>query len=159
VDSFFARRFGKKLAEEMISAMIHGIYSGDTRRLSIRAVFPGLWDAEKQWGSVILSMLFGRFGRKSAYKEKVESDMRLCEGIKGEVGAIDGELVRRMEEASVWGLKGGLEVLTEGLADWARREGVAFRMGKEGEVRGVQRTEEGWLVRNFLIPLPLRLKG
>ncbi|KAI5481922.1 protoporphyrinogen oxidase [Pseudohyphozyma bogoriensis] len=50
IDAFFSRRFGAKLGEELASAMVHGIYSGDSRRLSIRACFPGLWEAEREWG-------------------------------------------------------------------------------------------------------------
>lgn len=57
VDSFVSRRFGKGLAENLVSAVIHGIYAGDTRKLSVRAVLPFLWDAERIHGSVLRSML------------------------------------------------------------------------------------------------------
>ncbi|GAK68420.1 DUF185-domain-containing protein [Moesziomyces antarcticus] len=57
VDSFVSRRFGKGVAENLVSAVIHGIYAGDTRKLSVRAVMPFLWEAERVHGSVLRSML------------------------------------------------------------------------------------------------------
>ena len=114
VDAFFARRFGKPLARNMISAMIHGIYAGDTRRLSVRALFPGVWEAEREWGSVIRAVVFGGMWRrrgwapKSEYRRIVEEEQREMEVVKALVGAREGggDLVRRMESSSVWGVKG-----------------------------------------------------
>lgn len=145
VDSFFRRRFGAPLADNMISAMIHGIYSGDTRELSVRAVFPGLWEAEREWGSVVLAGLFGGVwrrwmgGEKSLYRRRVEEDKVEEDMIKERLreGGQEG-LVEAMEGASVWGVEGGLEELTKGVEKWLRAEGVEFRLGDEGKVESVK---------------------
>lgn len=34
INSFVSRRLGPRIANEMISAVVHGIYAGDTRKLS-----------------------------------------------------------------------------------------------------------------------------
>lgn len=155
VDAFFARRFGKPLAENMISAMIHGIYSGDTRRLSMRAIFPGVWEAEREWGSVILATLFGGFWRKrgwlkpSEHQKLIKSDEKKMEIIKTKLGESESgkELIERMANASVWGVRGGIEVLTDRLHEWCTKQGVEFKFGDEGSIEQLSLIEGEWEAR------------
>lgn len=53
VYSFFSRRFSVAMTENLVDAMISGIYAGDTRQLSVRSVFPDLWRLEREHGSVL----------------------------------------------------------------------------------------------------------
>mgnify|MGYP001599578569 CR=1 FL=1 len=157
VDAFFSRRFGTPLAENMISAMIHGIYSGDTRRLSIRAVFPGLWEAEREWGSVVRAGLFGGMWRKlgrTGVDSKYRISMKAQDEAMGEIKARlastpeGAELVTRMEGASVWGVQGGLESLTNALRSWLVAEGVDVKTGPDGDVTGIEHKNGRWTVRD-----------
>lgn len=143
VDSFFTRRFGKNLAERALSAMIHGIYAGDSRRLSMRALFPGVWEAEREWGSVIRSALFGGLWRKRGWKAKseyrvgVERELEQEKAIKSRLASASDEgqeLVSRMEAASVWGVRGGLAHLTHELRRWLERQGVEVITGSEATI-------------------------
>ncbi|BGP24634.1 protoporphyrinogen oxidase [Rhodotorula toruloides] len=154
VDEFTARRFGRALADELASAGIHGIYAGDTRRLSIRAVLPALWELEKEWGSVILGALFGSFARKRGWKEnspwriRQQAEMEETERVKERIRANGGDaLVEVMEKASVWGVKGGLQTLTETLREKLEAEGVEFWMGKKGKVEHVEKVGGAWQIR------------
>lgn len=52
IGSFISRRFRPELADNIVSALIHGIYAGDIYQLSIRSIFPFLFYAEKEVGSV-----------------------------------------------------------------------------------------------------------
>lgn len=143
--------------------MIHGIYSGDTRLLSVRVVFPGLWDAEREWGSVILAALFGgwwrkwiRGGKKSAYRVMVEAEEKELEKVKERVRDRVPQgvtLCERMESASVWGVEGGLEKLTDGVRDWLEKEGVEIWKGEKGQVLGVEAIKGGWRVSRPTNPL------
>ncbi|GAA5989515.1 hypothetical protein JCM10908_000513 [Rhodotorula pacifica] len=156
VDAFFTRRFGKTLASEMMSAMIHGIYAGDTRRLSVRAAFPQLWEAEREWGSVVLAGLFGSLARRKGWKEKsawrrrAEEETDEMEMIKMRLSGLHQEgghrLVKAMEGASVWGVKGGIETLTDRLRARLEREGVEFWMGERGAVNAVEKVDGAWRV-------------
>ena len=167
VDGFFRRRFGAALADNLVSAMIHGIYSGDTRALSVRAVFPGLWEAEREWGSVVLAGLFGgpwrRWGAgaggRSAYRRKVEADEVEMGRIKTRLREAGGaELVGAMEGASVWGVRGGLEELTKGVEKWLRAQGVEVWVGEEGAVQSITAEDGAIKVRvpasNFTVQPP-----
>ena len=57
VHDFIERRFGSHVATTLIDPMVSGIYSGDTRRLSVRSCFSVLHEAERDDGSVVKSIL------------------------------------------------------------------------------------------------------
>ena len=62
VGSFVSRRFGPLPADNLVSALLHGIYAGDIYQLSVRAVLPSLWAYERHGnGSVILGLLHSFF--------------------------------------------------------------------------------------------------
>lgn len=54
LDSFMTRRFGEPFARVFGSALVHGIYAGDSGKLSVRAAFPALWDAEERGGGSLV---------------------------------------------------------------------------------------------------------
>ncbi|KAK4048021.1 oxygen-dependent protoporphyrinogen oxidase [Microbotryomycetes sp. JL201] len=136
VDAFFKRRFGKKLADSMISAMIHGIYAGDSRRLSVKTLFPGLWEAERQSGSVIRHALRSRKSKVrhgGAYAQRMTEEKQLATALQQKLlrgGDGGAELVARMHKASVWGVQGGLGQLIQQLKTWLVTEGVEIRTGQ-----------------------------
>lgn len=50
VGSFISRRFGSPLADNMVSAIFHGIYAGDIYQLSARSILPQQWHLEgRDW--------------------------------------------------------------------------------------------------------------
>jgi protoporphyrinogen/coproporphyrinogen III oxidase len=53
VASFVRRRFGDEAVDYIADPLLAGIHAGDADRLSMRALFPRLVDAERQSGSVI----------------------------------------------------------------------------------------------------------
>ncbi|KYQ96757.1 protoporphyrinogen oxidase [Tieghemostelium lacteum] len=59
VQSFFQRRFGDKITNELVDSMILGVYAGDSSKLSIRSCFPSLLHKEREYGSIILSIFRG----------------------------------------------------------------------------------------------------
>lgn len=104
VDSFFRRRFGPHIADNMVSAMIRGIYAGDSKDLSIRAIFPSLWEMEKKYGSVIKGML-------SKTPKNIEEEARISQYKSN----LDPTLLKDLEDCSVWGLQGGMQSLASSL--------------------------------------------
>ena len=53
VGTFVRRRFGEEAVDYLAEPLLAGIHAGDVDRLSIRALFPRLLEAERQSGSVI----------------------------------------------------------------------------------------------------------
>ncbi len=53
VGSFLSRRFGPPIADNLASAILHGIYAGDVYQLSVRSILPYLWNTESRYQSII----------------------------------------------------------------------------------------------------------
>ena len=53
IASFVRRRFGNEAADYLADPLLAGIHAGDAERLSVRALFPRLVDAEQRNGSVL----------------------------------------------------------------------------------------------------------
>ena len=52
VGSFFTRRTSSKIVDNLISAVLHGIYAGDVYSLSMRTLMPWLWNLELRYESI-----------------------------------------------------------------------------------------------------------
>lgn len=98
----------------MLSAMIHGIYAASSRDLSVRSGMGMLWDAESARGSVVMGMLRGW----KSVAEKAEEE---------EEWANLGALGKEREKWSLYGLRGGIGVITNTLHDRLRSRGVDIR--------------------------------
>ncbi len=57
IGGFVRRRFGQEAVTYVAEPLLAGIHAGDVERLSMRALFPRLIDAEEQAGSVIRSFM------------------------------------------------------------------------------------------------------
>jgi oxygen-dependent protoporphyrinogen oxidase len=64
VAAFVRRKFGAQLLDRLVGPFVSGIYAGDPERLSLRAAFPQLYEAEKSAGSVIRGMMRAAKSRK-----------------------------------------------------------------------------------------------
>ncbi|MBI4476155.1 MAG: protoporphyrinogen oxidase [Acidobacteria bacterium] len=53
VGNFMRRRFGDEVVEYVAEPLLAGIHAGDVDRLSMQSLFPGLPEAERQYGSVL----------------------------------------------------------------------------------------------------------
>ncbi|HKU66999.1 MAG TPA: protoporphyrinogen oxidase [Candidatus Baltobacteraceae bacterium] len=54
--SFVTRRFGREVLDRLAQPLIGGIYSGDPRRLSMRATLPQFLELERRYGSLVRAM-------------------------------------------------------------------------------------------------------
>ncbi len=100
---------------------MHGIYASSPTVLSARAVLGGVYEGEKEYGSVLLGMLRRRW-KPELREEKQE--------VKQEWEEM-GELGKKRERWSMYGLKGGLQTLTERLGEVVRGRGVNVRLGEK----------------------------
>jgi protoporphyrinogen/coproporphyrinogen III oxidase len=57
VAAFIRRKFSAELLDKLVGPFVSGIYAGDPEKLSLRAAFPQLYEAERSAGSVIRGMM------------------------------------------------------------------------------------------------------
>ena len=62
VGSFISRRFGSAIADNVVSAVFHGVYAGDIYNLSARTILSRIWQMESQYQSVIKGVFSGMLG-------------------------------------------------------------------------------------------------
>jgi protoporphyrinogen/coproporphyrinogen III oxidase len=116
VDSFFSRRFGEAFARTLGSALIHGIYATDSRKLSLRATFPQLHTSETRgngsviWGELGLPAWFSgswKANAKSQKEDEWEGDLEWETGLG--------------RTAALFSFRDGMETLVRALVDALRR--------------------------------------
>ncbi|KAG7094962.1 hypothetical protein E1B28_005763 [Marasmius oreades] len=105
-DEFIGRRFGGSFARKFGSALVHGIYAADSRKLSVRAAFPSLWEAEERgWGSVIRGLLVPNTQRSRPIDDDYEA----------------GDITKLMESVSVFSFKDGMSTITDTLVEYLKQ--------------------------------------
>lgn len=109
---FIARRLDPEIAERFLDPMVSGIYGGDIRKLSLRACFQVLWEAEQEYGSLVKAML-----------QRPRRPDTMIDGTKKSAFVLENE-----NHISV-SFKNGMETLTQALVDQLevfRRERYRF---------------------------------
>ncbi|CAG8791574.1 9917_t:CDS:1, partial [Acaulospora morrowiae] len=105
VHGFFTRRFNEQLADILISALVHGIYAGDVKKLSMRSTFTSIYNMEKSYGSVIK----GAFSRNPSPPS--DEDRTLVETINRD----NENLMKIINKSSLYSFKDGIGQLTNAL--------------------------------------------
>jgi oxygen-dependent protoporphyrinogen oxidase len=119
VYAFMRRRFGRQVAERLVSPALLGISGGDAAATSLAAIFPRLRDLEAQHGSVIRGMITGTKRPKGTPKPK-----------------------RARDAASMYSFAdGGMQTLTNRLAELL---GDRLRTGVS--VSRIERGGSGWRI-------------
>jgi len=129
--SFFERRFGQDIADNLISPMVCGICAGDAREISVKFLFKSLFEMEQKHGSVVKSVLLN--GLRKILKLKANSAN--TNDTNDENAVSYGTLVARAQKENwaLWTLQGGLELLPQTLADNLKKQGIKIQMKKKCE--------------------------
>src|SRR4029077_16971304 len=64
ISAFVRRKFGEELLDRLVAPFVSGIYAGDAERISLRAAFPQVYEAENSAGSIIRGMMRAAKSRK-----------------------------------------------------------------------------------------------
>ena len=113
VGAFISRRFGSALADNIVSAVFHGIYAGDIYKLSARSIVPVLWHMEEKYGSLMRGFLEASFGGErpvsiADLQMDTENSSSLCKG---------RQLKKQMGDVSLYAFKDGLGELVNKLSE------------------------------------------
>ena len=110
IGSFVTRRFGSALADNVVSAIFHGIYAGDIYKLSARAILPSLWALEGRNNSIIKGLLEQAFGEMQPI---ATSDLDIIKTLRSQPSMSDKlEVVKK---SSVFTFKAGIGELANRL--------------------------------------------
>jgi len=114
VGSFLERRTGStNLADNIVSAVLHGIYAGDVNQLSMRSLLPSVWHAEAMAGSVVIDMVQKM---SSGLTPMRYEDAILLQELQGQSNnGMGTELQTKMSGTSVYSFKKGIGALSEAL--------------------------------------------
>ncbi|KAI0302419.1 hypothetical protein B0F90DRAFT_1837216 [Multifurca ochricompacta] len=137
IDSFFARRFGDAFARTLGSALVHGIYAADSRRLSVNAAFPALCASEARgngsvvWGEIGPPAWFGRVGvAVQRWKNKAKGEEVNTEAWDTGAFVEDHEWEARIGAAALLSFRDGMETLVHALVKALRGfSNVTLRIG------------------------------
>jgi oxygen-dependent protoporphyrinogen oxidase len=94
IAEFVRRRFGSEAVDAIAEPLLAGIHAGDVDRLSMRALFPRLVDAEAKSGSVVRAFRAHRGGSESADGVFRSFPNGIAELVDGLVKAVTPECVR-----------------------------------------------------------------
>lgn len=92
--TFFRRRFGNELVDNLIEPLLSGIYSGDIDKMSLMATFPNFYELEQKHGSLIkgLRQVMPQPSRKDRKKQKQGAFLALRSGFESLVTALEEQL-------------------------------------------------------------------
>ena len=110
IGSFLTRRFGSALADNVVSAVFHGIYAGDIYKLSARAIMPSLWAIEWRNNSIIKGLLEQAFG---GMQPIATSDLDLLKTLQSQ--PVMSDKLEAVKKSSVFTFKGGIGELADRL--------------------------------------------
>lgn len=119
IGSFLERRFGTtELADNIVSAVLHGIYAGDIYQLSAESLMGGLRAREQIYGSVTKAAaeqasIFFKTKRAVGLMQKHEA------GLRANLARNRHSLARweEMRQASVYSFEGGIQTFTDALEE------------------------------------------
>ncbi|MBZ0263237.1 protoporphyrinogen oxidase [bacterium] len=122
VDSFGRRRLGDGFATYMLDPMVSGIFAGNTKELSLEAVFPKMVSMEREYGGLFKAMI--------AKKKEAKKTGKVSGGPSG-------------PSATLHTFKKGMGQLTGSLA-----ADLIDELYLDTPVQSIEKTENGFIVTN-----------
>ncbi|KAF2821618.1 Protoporphyrinogen oxidase [Ophiobolus disseminans] len=124
VGSFIERRIDKRIANNVVSAVFHGIYAGDIWQLSAKTLFSQLWHLEAKYGSALGG--FFKMQNEGQYPMEMMMahpyDIEMGRAMNEEI-ELDDEFAKNLARASTYTFKNGLQQLVEALKSAVEKTG------------------------------------
>ncbi|XP_031617641.1 protoporphyrinogen oxidase [Contarinia nasturtii] len=125
--NFTERRFGKEIADYLISSMICGICAGDAKEISVKFLLKDLFDYEQKHQSVLMGIYnksLERILQKNVATSPTNSEpIQNCELVKQSI----------TQKWSIYSMNDGLEKLPKTLSDHLKSNGVELNTNAKCE--------------------------
>ena len=116
VGSFLERRVDKRMANNIVSAVFHGIYAGDIWQLSAKTLLALAWNLEGQYGSALGGFYKMQMSDPRAVQLMLAHphDIETSKAINDEID-LDEDFALNLQKASTFTFKNGLQQLNDAL--------------------------------------------
>ncbi|CAG8549552.1 4864_t:CDS:2 [Ambispora gerdemannii] len=112
IHSFVSRRINSHIADNMISALVHGIYAGDVTKLSVRSTFPLLYYSERKYGSLLKAMLIKSSKKNNDSIIPISHQDQILQRTLVEQNK---ELLESVQRVSIYSFRDGVEELVKAI--------------------------------------------
>lgn len=118
VGSFLARRVDQRMANNLVSAVFHGIYAGDIWQLSAKTMLALAWQLEGRYGNALGG--FFRMQNEDPRPEQLTlvhpADLESKKAINKEID-LHLDFAKNLEETSMFTFRNGLQQMVRALQD------------------------------------------
>ena len=124
VGSFLARRVDKRIANNIISAVFHGICAGDIWQLSAKTLQSMAWELEGRYGTALGGFFRMQSESPNSQQQVIAHpyDVEVARALNQDID-ISLDLARSLKEASMFTFKDGLQTLVKGLQEAMEKTG------------------------------------
>lgn len=129
VGDFISRRFGGHIADNLYSALLHGIYAGDIYKLSVKTILPLLWHLEQISEAGIMGEIAEQMwkGESLLPYDDIEFTLQSDQTMNMFEGPVKA-VATKLQGSSVYTFK-------KGLAQLAEKTGAALIGSKNVEIK------------------------
>lgn len=124
VGSFIERRVDKRIADNIVSAVFHGIYAGDIWQLSAKTLLGLAWQLEGRYGTAL-----GGFFKMQSEDQRPQQvtyvhpqDVETAKAMNEEID-LDIDFAKKLTAASMFSFKDGLQTLVKSLQNAVETKG------------------------------------
>ena len=118
VGSFLARRVDKRIADNIVSAVFHGIYAGDINQLSAKTLLSMPWQLEGRYGNALGG--FFRMQNEDPRPEQVTLvhpyDREIAKAMNEEID-IELGFAKNLKDSAMFSFRNGLQQMVKALLD------------------------------------------
>ena len=154
VGSFLRRRFPSQVADNIVSAVLHGIYAGDIERLSAKSLLSPLWFLESAFGSISRGVATNWLQKRLMVQHK---DLDFLQSINSSWHDKNGMMheglakFREILDSSVYTFRAGIEQLSMALEDELRAaSNVTIRCNTQAKFAQLREREGSQKVRDSI---------
>ncbi|KAF1963821.1 Protoporphyrinogen oxidase [Byssothecium circinans] len=116
IGSFISRRSDKRIVQNLVSAVFHGIYAGDVWQLSAKTLLSQAWELEGRYGSIWKGLY--QVNTENAASQQLilfhPQDLEVVAAIREDID-LDDKFFEQLHQCAVFSFRNGLQELVNGL--------------------------------------------